>query len=111
MERVVAIAHTSVYPAPISFASGASLTLGDTDEEYPGWIRTRTPDGNEGWAPASLIDVVGPGRGVARAAYTARELDTRVGDVLTVLRVLAGWAWVRDAGGKKGWVPMKTLAR
>ena len=55
MQRVVTEAHQSNYPNPISFQSGETVTLGRTDSEFPGWIRARLANGNEGWAPEELF--------------------------------------------------------
>ena len=45
---------------------------------------------------------------VAKQDYTAKELDTFVGDELTLTCELNGWGWVEKSDGSCGWVPMKT---
>jgi homoserine O-acetyltransferase len=97
------------YLEPISFAAGEPLTLGRWDEEYPGWVWTTTADGNAGWAPEQRIEILADGVGRGKAAYTARELDTAVGDTVAVVHTLNDWAWVRDSRGHEGWVPAATL--
>jgi hypothetical protein len=51
MRLKVLKAHSSSYPDPISFIQGDELKLGGLDEEYKGWIRVKTKDNNQGWAP------------------------------------------------------------
>lgn len=89
------------------------LTLGEMDTEFPGWIRTITEDGNEGWAPMQYIQISDSDsrRGQARYDYTAFELTTQVGDVLIVKRELNDWYWVENESGMEGWVPAKTTNR
>jgi SH3-like domain-containing protein len=107
MLRRVFRQHRSEYPDPVSFASGEALRIGDRDTEYPGWIWVAAADGREGWAPEQYLDLEA---GVARVDYTARELDVDPGEQLVVLKRLNDWAWVRNAGGECGWVPLKVLA-
>ena len=102
-------AHKSTYPNPISFSAGDKLVLGQRDDEYVGWIWTTTADGNAGWAPDALIKIISHSEGVALETYTARELDTAVGELVIVLRTLNEWVWVEDERGEQGWVPQSTL--
>ena len=108
MHVLAIVAHRSAYPDPIRFEAGDRLIIGERDDEYPGWIRVSTADGNVGWAPEQLIETLSSTRGVATCTYTARELDTVVGDVLVCHRELNGWLWVENARGETGWVPRKT---
>lgn len=109
MNYLVTQAHHSNYPNPISFAAGDPLVLGKRDDEYVGWIWTTTADGNAGWAPEALIDIQSYEAGVAREDYTARELNTEVGESVTILRTLYEWAWVENERQGQGWVPFATL--
>ena len=108
----VATAHTSDYPDPISLARGEIVTIGREDDEYPGWVATTTADGNTGWAPKEFLDMdERGGRATARRDYTARELNTHVGQRLTVHSRLAGWLWVRTDDDAWGWVPESSVER
>lgn len=100
--------HLSKYPNPISFQRGDAVTVTRRDAEYPGWIRTHTADGNEGWAPESLLDVRSDGTAIALADYTAQELDTEAGEIVEVIRELNGWYWVVSSNGEEGWIPVAT---
>lgn len=105
-------AHLSRYPHPIEFCAGERLTLGRRDDEYPGWVWTRTANGNAGWAPLALMRVAEDGRyALAQQDYCARELNTAIGDLLDVQRELNDWSWVMRPDGETGWVPSATLER
>lgn len=107
--RVIAVtAHVSAYPNPIRFEAGDRLVLGERDEEYPGWIRVTTSDGNEGWAPEQSVDSLSRTEGLAIENYTARELNTVAGETLVCRRELNGWLWVENTRGESGWVPKET---
>lgn len=108
--RQVLRAHRSHYPNPIGFQTGDDLLLGQRDTEYPGWVWTTTGDGNSGWAPLVLMTLAADGRHArACADYSARELNTEVGERLSVARELNDWSWVVRENGDAGWVPTATL--
>lgn len=108
MKRRVLIAHRSSYPNPISFNERQRVETGVTDDEFPGWIRVRLADGNEGWAPQEFLLPQGDGSALTIEDYDARELDTEFGEELELRRELNGWFWARNRSGAEGWVPMKT---
>jgi len=108
---LVKTTHTSVYPNPIEFQKGDQLELGQRDTEYPGWIRVRTSNGNEGWAPEQYIMLECEGSGVGEKNYNAHELNTKVGEELVVLSETNGWYWVERRSGEKGWVPVDTTKK
>ena len=105
---IITAQHKSSYPDPIQFSPGGRLVLGKQDDEYPGWIWVTTPSGNQGWAPESIIRCESETGGVALEEYTARELNTVVGERLRCTRELAGWLWVENDKGRWGWIPGKT---
>ena len=53
MLALITTAHHTCYPNPIAFRAGERVRIGHEDDEFPGWVRTFTADGNEGWAPLS----------------------------------------------------------
>lgn len=104
--------HRSEYPAPITFAKGAPLFVGERYEGAQGWedwYFCSTPGQRQGWVPAQVFSMTAPGAGVAMEDYTARELDVEVGERLEGGRELGGWLWCVRAGGEAGWVPLECL--
>jgi hypothetical protein len=107
--KVIA-AHVSSYPNPISFEPGQEIQVGRRDTQYDGWVWVTTNDGNEGWAPEQYIDhSVSPAMAINR--YSARELDTSVGELLDSTKTLNQWAWVTNSSGGSGWIPVNTTVR
>lgn len=105
-------AHTSNYPKPIEFRVGDSVLVGDTDDEFPGWVWVTTTDGNQGWAPKKHLIFDSDGqKAIVNHNYSARELNTTKGEYLTLLFELAGWAWVENENKESGWVPLNTIQR
>lgn len=109
MQALITTAHQTSYPNPIGFQAGERVRIGHEDDEFPGWVRTITADGNEGWAPLSLLTPTGEGEALAQQDYTARELDVAVGELVTVVRELAGWLWVQGERGESGWIPASCI--
>lgn len=104
-------AYQAQYPDPIVLQSGAVVSLGKTDPEFPGWIwATSLISGKSGWVPEPFLARDGDEARCLRE-YSARELDVREGDLVSVLEELSGWAWVESESGLTGWVPQSHLAR
>ena len=56
--------HRSEYPAPITFAKGAPLFVGERYEGAGGWedwYFCSTPGQREGWVPAQVFNMTAPG--------------------------------------------------
>ena len=109
MKRRIKKAHTSSYPNPISFEKGEVVGLGAEDTEYPGWVWTRTRDGNEGWAPLSYLEVTELKKATAKRSYCAIELNVEHGEEVEVVNELNGWAWCANEAGEYGWLPKEVL--
>ncbi|MFJ4392231.1 SH3 domain-containing protein [Pseudomonas soli] len=113
MKYVVIETHRSEYPAPITFARGTLLEIGqryEGDEQWEDWYLCSCQGQAAGWVPAQFIERLGVGRGRALEAYSAHELDVDPGQQLDSLRPLNGWAWCRRvSNGELGWVPLAKL--
>ena len=107
-DAIVTAAHRANYRDPLRLKAGDKVTVGKRDPEWPGWIWTTAASGKSGWAPEELLAVSGT-VAVARSDYEATELDTEVGEVVRVIFEMLGWAWVKNAARREGWVPLKTL--
>lgn len=111
MKLVAVQAHRSTYQDPIAIAPGDALSVGRRDKEYPGWIWVTLENGNQGWAPEQFLDLHEAGRlAIATEDYNARELDTLVGEILTLHLELNFWLLVENSSGEIGWVPKATTA-
>jgi SH3-like domain-containing protein len=76
--------------------------------EYPGWLWCRAVDGREDWIPVELLSRQGSQAAVLQD-YSAKELALQPGDEVEVEDVRHGWALVRNAQGKRGWIPQSHL--
>lgn len=101
--------YRSAYPNPISFVVGDAVLIGSLDDEYPGWIRVKTADGNEGWAPMKYLKKSDSSVAVATVDYSAQELNAVEGECVEVLQHYGGWAWCLNARGERGWLPTGVL--
>jgi uncharacterized protein YgiM (DUF1202 family) len=109
---IVHTSHTTYYPNPIGFQSGERVVVGIHDDEYPGWIRVTTRDGNQGWAPIQYLQMDAAVKtAIALQDYSARELNTRIGEKVILQHELNGWGWVENENNESGWVPLYTIER
>lgn len=98
-----------VYPDPLTLAAGETVTLGQRDTEWPGWIWCVNGAGQGGWVPEQVIDIH-DAHGTLRQAYTALELAVKAGEWVNVQQRINGWAWCVNAEGASGWVPERNLS-
>lgn len=110
---IVTTAHSSEFPNPITFAEGATLSVGEAyqgEEGWDNWFFCSTLGQEPGWVPAQLIERLDGEHARAREAYTARELDVQIGERLIATRSLNGWLWcTREGTAESGWVPQANL--
>jgi hypothetical protein len=68
-----------------------------------------TGDGT-GWVPERYLDT-SRDPAVVITGYDTTELATTAGEELTLIAPdnPSGWAWVRNAAGQEGWVPLRTV--
>lgn len=107
--RVVTRAHVSKYPDPVRAAYGDRVGVGETDPEFPGWVRITDPAGRAGWAPEAMLAARERDTAVFIEDYDATELDVSPGDRVTIHRELAGWLRVSAADGRIGWIPASAI--
>jgi len=108
MTHTVTKAYTSAYPDPITAKRGDRLVFERRESEWPGWIWCIASGGAAGWIPESWVVIDGDDC-VMQRDYTAVELTVAQGDVVTVVRKEAGWAWARNESGEEGWLPLDRL--
>ena len=103
--------HTAQYPDAPAFQVGESVSCGKTDPEAPGWIWCTGGDGRSAWVPLRIIErgENSSSTGGILEGYDARELTVETGEILNILTIESGWAWVQNASGRRGWVPAAIL--
>ncbi len=69
-----------------------------------------TTDDGAGWIPERCLDT-SCDPAIVSTGYDTTELATAAGEELTLITQdnASGWAWVRNAAGREGWVPLRTV--
>ncbi|MGQ7249804.1 SH3 domain-containing protein [Halomonas sp. V046] len=112
MELVATQKHVSEYPNPFYLKQGDKVALGVIDDEYPNWIFITSNAGEQGWAPVQYIEKIeGSSEGILLQDYDNVELNTVIGEKLSVLFELNSWYRVSSSTGEKGWVPVHSVQR
>lgn len=110
---VVTEPHRSEYPSPITFEKGAPLRIGEKysgSENWEDWYFCSTPRQKDGWVPGQVIEWIDDNSGIAKEAYTAKELNVDAGEVVIGSKELNGWIWCRRISQpEEGWVPLKNI--
>ena len=110
MTRLHATAtHTIPQRPPVRVTPGQQVQVGDRDTDWPAFVFITTDDG-AGWVPERYLDTSSD-PAVVVTAYDTTELATAAGQELTLLERddPSGWALVRNAEDRKGWVPLSTV--
>lgn len=108
-EVVAVVDHQPPDRAPFEFPVGAAVTIADRESDWPAFVFARTAAG-EGWVPARYLSAAS-GDAVVDTPYDTTELATNEGEWLTVVDRddESGWLWCRNAAGREGWVPSRTV--
>jgi hypothetical protein len=95
---------------PIQVVSGQRVQTGRRDTEWPEFVFV-TGGGGSGWVPGRFLDMSSD-PAIVLADYDTTELATTAGEILTLVERddQSGWAWLRNAAGEEGWVPLRTVA-
>jgi hypothetical protein len=94
-----------MYPDPVDVRAGETVTLGEEDQEWPGWVWCTDARGKSSWAPTQYVERGDGGGATMRQDYVARELALAVGDEVLLHKLLNGWYWATNARGESGWIP------
>jgi hypothetical protein len=102
-------AHKIPDRPPIQLVPGQRVRAGQHDTQWPAFVFVTTDDG-AGWVPEHYLDTSSD-PAVVITGYNTTELATAAGDELTLIEQddPSGWAWVRNAAGQQGWVPLRTV--
>lgn len=104
--------YESPYPNSIRFRKGEAVTIGPeyTDDiAWKDWFWCTGENGQQAWVPLQFLVISGK-NGIVSRDYNARELNLKVGEILTVRQVLNGFVFAENAVGVLGWAPLKHLA-
>lgn len=106
---VVREAHEIPGRRPLFLHAGDVVTVGRRDDDWPAFVFVECERG-AGWVPARNLSA-DSGRAAVLVPYDTTELPTRGGERLEVLARddESGWHWCRNAAGREGWVPVRTL--
>jgi hypothetical protein len=76
-------AHVIPQRPPLSLVSGAVVTVGRRDSDWPAFVFVTT-SGGSGWVPARYLSA-DTGKAVVETPYNTTELATRRGEILEVV--------------------------
>ena len=101
--------HTIPHRPPIQVRPGQPVRAGERDTDWPAFVYVTTGDG-AGWIPERYLDT-SCDPAIVSTSYDTTELATAAGEELTLITQdnASGWAWVRNAAGREGWVPLRTV--
>ena len=105
----VVTAYRSAYPEPFVVRAGESLTAGEKESEWPGWVWCTDRHGDSRWVPEEYLRKQGE-KLIALRDYDATELTVCAGQELTARDQVSGWTWCTNREGRSGWVPADCLA-
>ncbi|MDZ4713283.1 MAG: SH3 domain-containing protein [bacterium] len=110
-KRIVIRSYQTQYKNPLTLVAGDIVKLGkeESKDEWKGWIWAETSD-NSGWIPLQIIKPSGNDTATITESYTAKELDVTEGIVVSVIKELNGWLWLRNDAGDEGWIPKEYTA-
>lgn len=103
------MAHVIPERPPIQVRPAQRVQAGQHDTHWPAFVFVTTDDG-AGWVPEHHLDISAD-PAVVITAYDTTELATTAGEELALVSQddPSGWAWVRNAAGQEGWVPLSTV--
>ncbi len=98
--------YESPYTDPLIITKGETLTIGEKESEWLGWIWCTNKFGESRWVPEKYLEI---DRNMCKLLqdYNATELTITVGEELIIEKEEAEWFWVTNQQGKSGWVPIK----
>jgi hypothetical protein len=108
------LSHKAIKPHQPEFSdilqanTGEVLKFERRPTEYPGWIWCTNAQAVQAWVPTNWVSIEGDECRMNRD-YVSKELRLAVGEIVNVLEIESGWAWVSKDENEVGWVPMAYL--
>jgi len=112
MRRVTAsAAHQIPERTPLRVDAGDQVEVGERDAEWPAFVFVVAAGGGCGWVPARHLSSATAGPATVLVPYDTTELPAEAGQTLDVLAEdsESGWLWCRDASGRQGWIPQRSV--
>lgn len=97
--------YRAAYADPIELLPGDVVSIGERDIQWPAFVWCTGPDGRSGWVPDRYLIRTSTGQGIARQAYSARELNAAANEIVGLEHEEGGWYWVVNLSGELGWIP------
>ena len=104
-------AYKSPYPDSIIFDQGEDVEVGEKYEEDPDWndwYWCEAADGKKAWIPGQYLDIHGNG-GRLNTEYDAKELSLQPDEVVTVYKIVNGFAIAENSNGEVAWAPLRNM--
>ena len=101
-------AHQPESGRPLHLQAGDLLRYERRETPYAGWIWCTDSGGDQAWVPENWVAIQGDQCQMQRE-YFSIELRIQLEDMVRVLEVESGWAWVEHENGLLGWVPLECL--
>jgi uncharacterized protein YgiM (DUF1202 family) len=90
---------------PLIIKKGEILRYERKETEWEGWIWCMDNSGKGGWVPEAYLNLQETHCEVLQD-YNAIELTVNIGEEFIIEKEESGWFWVRDEGGREGWIPI-----
>lgn len=103
--------YSIAYPNPIKLEAGDLVQIEKwepKDSEWAGWAFCVDRRGIKGWVSEKYLHVEGNSAKALRS-YDATELSVQAGERVKIHFEEFGWAWVENAKGAQGWIPLRNI--
>jgi SH3-like domain-containing protein len=87
---------------------GDRLQIKSRSIEFKGWIWCTDARGVSAWVPEAWTTIDGSHCSLIRD-YQSQELEVSIGEIVIVIEIESGWAWVLNLEGDHGWIPQNCL--
>ncbi|MEN7549859.1 SH3 domain-containing protein [Rapidithrix thailandica] len=107
--------HKTEYENPIRLNKGENVKLGERapEKNWKDWIWAENNKKEGGWVPIQIVDFSeNQQQGIILEDYSAKELNINKGELITKLKSINGWTWVRKTDDNdEGWIPNEIIEK
>ncbi|MHA2288859.1 MAG: SH3 domain-containing protein [Promethearchaeota archaeon] len=103
--------HHSEVMIPFQAEKGDIVKGKEKPTQWEGWLYCKTSDDIYGWVPKAFLTPVKNSSEEFQfnRAYNAFEISASEGELVNVIEIESGWAWIENESGKSGWIPLENL--